>query len=349
MVARAWIMASVSLALASIAGASSPDSFNWGRQQDEWTKDPEFADSKAACRRVGDPVMPAADRPTAAEVRSLKGCNSEDLYYGNNVKIDDVRARHCAAIEAAHDSDGDVMGGRTILMQLYAKGRGVTRNLDLAIGYACTINSSPAEYQMRIAHLQRMKHDTAEFDYCDDVTSGFALGICTYRGSRAAAVERDRSLRTLVAAFPKTSTPLYAAMNAAFDGFLSAHKSEVDQSGTARTMYVIMETDRVRDQFVTDLQRLKAGKWPALSQADARSADTRLNARYRKVLASAGAPDDYSTVRREDIRAAQRAWLVYRDAYVRFAAGAAPTISRDAILARLTRLRLAQLEQPNTP
>jgi uncharacterized protein YecT (DUF1311 family) len=343
-------MAGIALALAGVAGASSPDKFNWGRQQDEWSKDPEFADSKAICRRVGDPVMPMADRPSAAETRALRSCDSENLYYGDNMKVDYVRARHCAAIEAEHDPDGgETLGGRTILMQLYANGRGVARNLDLATGYACTINASPAEYDQRIAHLKRMRDAPDEFDYCDDITSGFALGMCTYRGSRSMAVLREAELRTLVAGFPKTTVPLYAAMKKAFDDFLKAHDGEVDQSGTWRTMVVIMEEDRVRDQFMLDLHRLKDRKWPALSGADARAADAQLNVSYRKALAAAGAADDYSGIRREDIRGAQRAWLVYRDAYASFAAKAAPTISTDAILARLTRLRLAQLEQPNSP
>jgi uncharacterized protein YecT (DUF1311 family) len=41
---------------------------------------------------------------------------------------------------------------------------------------------------------------------------------------------------------------------------------------------------------------------------------------------------------------AQRAWLSYRDAFVRFAAAMPPNIAGNAVLARLTRLRLAQLE-----
>jgi uncharacterized protein YecT (DUF1311 family) len=343
-------MAGVALALAGVAGASSPDSYNWGRQQDEWSKNPEFADSKAVCGRVGDPVMPAADRPSAAEVRALKGCASENLYYGDSVKVDDVRARHCAGIEVARDPDAEEsLGGRNILMQLYANGRGVKRNLDLAIGYACTINATPAEFLGRIAHLQRMSRNPENFDYCDDITSGYAMGLCTYRGSRGSAVERDRNLRTLVAGFPQESALLYVAMKKTFDTFLTAHEGEVDQSGTDRTMMVIMERDKAADQFVLDLHRLKDGKWPALSGADARAADTQLNASYRKLLADTVTPDDYPQVRRSDIRGAQRAWLIYRDTYANFAAKAAPAIPRDAIIARLTRLRLAQLEHANEP
>lgn len=345
MATRAWIMAGIALALTGVAGASSPEKFNWGRQQDEWSTNPEFTDSKAVCRRVGDPVMPLEDRPSAAETRALKGCDSENLYYGDSVKVDYVRARHCAAIEAGHDPDAqDTLGGRTILMQLYANGRGVARNLDLATGYACTINASAAEYDQRITHLKHMREVPDEFDYCDDITSGYALGLCTYRWSRSAAVARDRELRTLAAAFPKGSAPLYLAMKTAFDAFLTAHEGEVDQSGTDRTMMVIMEKDKVSDQFLLDLRRLKAGKWPVLSGVDARAADAQLNASYRKLLAAIVTPDDYPQPHRKDVRDAQRAWLVYRDAYVRFAAMATPVMPADAIVARLTRLRLAQIE-----
>ncbi len=80
--------------------------------------------------------------------------------------------------------------------------------------------------------------------------------------------------------------------------------------------------------------------------AEAKDADDKLNASYRTMLDWAGSKDNAgSTITADDIRKTQRLWLVWRDAYVRFAAAAAPGVSRDAVLARLTRLRLAQFEK----
>ena len=75
------------------------------------------------------------------------------------------------------------------------------------------------------------------------------------------------------------------------------------------------------------------------------AADGQLNAGYRRALAWADGKTNDTTVKAKDIRDAQRAWLVYRDAFVGFAAAAAPGVARDAVLARLTKLRTAELDQ----
>jgi uncharacterized protein YecT (DUF1311 family) len=68
-----------------------------------------------------------------------------------------------------------------------------------------------------------------------------------------------------------------------------------------------------------------------------------MNASYHKAMAWAGDMDNPTTTKPDDIRKAQRAWLAYRDAFNRFAA-AASDASADAVLARLTTLRTAQLD-----
>jgi uncharacterized protein YecT (DUF1311 family) len=70
-----------------------------------------------------------------------------------------------------------------------------------------------------------------------------------------------------------------------------------------------------------------------------------LNVSYRKALAFAAGKDNFSTVKADDIRKAQRAWLAYRDAFRPFAAAAAPHVSPDAVLTRLTNLRTAELDE----
>ncbi len=115
--------------------------------------------------------------------------------------------------------------------------------------------------------------------------------------------------------------------------------------GSGRAGFVIEEQDAVRDQFVVDLELLLTGKWPIASSTDARDADAHLNASYRKTLAWANSIDNMSTIHADAIHKTQRAWLVYRDAFVRFAATASPRTSRDAVLARLTNWRNAQLDR----
>jgi len=337
-------MAGMAVALAGAAGASSPDKVNWGTQQDEYSSDSAFAASKAVCRRLGNPIVPRADRPTPAEARALKGCDSEKLYYGIGVKPDYARARHCAVIEA-DGGDDTVFSGSTILMQIYANGDGVKRNPDLATAFACTLDGAPFENQARVSHMQDLKQHPERVDFCDDITSGLAQGQCAYHNSRMDAVGRDARLNALVASFPPAARAAFAPLKKAFDAFVDAYgDGEVDLSGTARAAFVIEAEDGARDQFLKDLQRLKSGLWLGGNAADARAADVLLNASYRKALTIAGGKDNYTTIKPDDVRKAQRAWLVYRDAYLRFTAIAAPGVTGDAVLRRLTRLRVAQLD-----
>lgn len=312
----------------------------------EWER--SAAETKRICERVGRPKPPAGDRPTPAQARALAGCSAEKLYYGQGVKPDYVKARQCAFLEA-QDNKAEVFAGNTILMQLYANGLGVTRDPDLATAYACLVDGAPAEVEGRVAHLQSLKSKPdPSFDYCDDITSGLAMGYCQARDSDHTAVGRDARITALVATLPAAARSLYAPMKKSFDAFVDAHGDEVDQAGTARAAEVIAEQDKARDQFVRDLDRLASGRWPAASSADAQAADAALNASYRKALAYAANADNVGTIKPDYIRKTQRLWLVYRDAYLRFAAGV-PGISRDAALARLTRLRTADLDRIANP
>lgn len=317
---------------------------NWGQERSALTTGPQYAKSKAICRRLGDLDPPQSDQPTAAQRRALTGCNSEKLYYGEGSKPDYVRARQCAFIEA-EGADDSIFGGSTILMQLYANGLGVKRNLDVATSYACDLDGSVAESDGRVLHLQALKTKPGPFDYCDDITSGLAEGYCQSRSSDQAKVGRDARLKEMTANLPAVAKSLYPPMTKAFEAFVDAHgDGEVDQSGTARAAMVIAEQDSVRDQFTKDLKRLLAGQWPAASAADGKAADAAMNTSYQKALVWAGGKGNFSTIKPEDVRAAQRAWLPYRDAFVRFGLATSPKIGLDALLTRLTKLRTAQLE-----
>ena len=318
---------------------------NWGTERSELTSGPEYAESKAICRTLGEPVAPPSDRPTPAQRAALSDCRSEPLYYGEGRPVDYVDARWCAFLEADRGG-GDTFAGSTILMQIYANGFGVPRNVDLATAYACQIQGAPAESEGRVLHLQTLKSKVEQFDYCNDVTSGWAGSECTARASTLAAFTRDAKIAALVAQLPQSARGQYDRLRQALEGFIEVHGAgEVDQAGSGRAGFVIEEQDAVRDQFARDLERLLTGKWLVASGTAARDADAHLNASYRKTMAWAGSNDNMSTIHPDAIRKAQRAWLIYRDAFIRFAAVAFPRVGRDAVLAYLTNLRNAQLNR----
>lgn len=330
-------------ALALLAAPADPP-YNWGADTDSYTQGREFAGSKAVCRRLGAPRPPPADLPTPAQRPGLKGCDAETLYYGEGARPDYVRARQCAFTQPADD---EVFGGATILMQVYANGLGVAKDLDLATAYACTIQGAPFELKGRVDHLQSLKArpEKGRFDVCDDITSGLMQGHCQRRRSTIADRVRDGRLAALVARLPPSAKPLYPPLKRAFDAFLGAHGGgEVDLSGTARAAQTFEEEDTVKDAFLKRLGQLTSGRWPLATPAEARAADAGMNAAYRKTLAAAAGKDNLTTIKPDDIRKAQRAWLAWRDAYVRFARAAAPGVSAEAVLAELTGDRTAQLD-----
>ena len=131
--------------------AAAPAQQNWGDDNEPFTQGPEFAASKAVCRRLRGLTPPAADRPDAATAVALTpSCNAEALYYGIGIPADPVRARECAFIEQdagkASPYDAGRFGGTAMLMTIYANGVGAARDLDLATALACQVDGAAAEF-----------------------------------------------------------------------------------------------------------------------------------------------------------------------------------------------------------
>lgn len=307
--------------------------------------------SAAICRKLEGREPPAADQPTLAEMPALKTCNSEALYYGEKGPPDFAKARLCAFQEEG-DGQGTsrtegVFSGATILMQLYANGLGgVRRDLDQATAYACAIDGAPAEIEGRVRHLQALKAKPAarRFDYCDDITSGLAEGFCAARAAEIAKKGRSAKIAGLEARVPAAAKPALAALRKAAAAYVDAHGGEVDESGTARAQMVIDDEEATRNAFTAHLAQLLDGRWPAVSPAQAKAADEALNAAYRKALADYGSKENLTTVKPDDVRKSQRAWIVYRDAFVAFANAVGRTVPPDAIAARLSRERADDLK-----
>jgi uncharacterized protein YecT (DUF1311 family) len=309
------------------------------------------ASSPAICLRLEGRDPPAADRPTAAQRRALKGCDSEALYYGEAGPPDFTKARLCAFID---DDEGrgtsateDVFSGQSILMQLYANGLGgVKRDLDQATAYACAIDGAPAEVQGRVAHLQALKTrpEAKRFDYCDDITSGLAGGFCAARD--AVIAKRGRAARTagLEARVPASARPALTALRKTAAAFVDARGGEVDESGTARAQMEIDAEEATRNAFTAHLAQLIDGRWPQASVAQAKAADAALNTAYGKALAFLASKDNFSTVKPGDVRKAERAWIAYRDAFVAFARAASPGGPPQAVAALLSQERVKALQ-----
>jgi hypothetical protein len=335
----------LAVALAIAAAAEPP--WNWGDSKDEWASSGDFETSKSICRKVRGREPPPADRPDPATARSLKGCSSEALYYGIGMPADPVRARQCAFLEAEGD-EGGVFSGRTMLMTVYANGRGAKRDLDVATHLACGIAGAPMESHGRVTHLAELEAKAwkgQDFHYCDDVTSGLAMGYCASHGAAIAGARREAALAAMVTGWTAQEKQAFARLRTTHSAYVEAHGSgEVDLSGTARAAIAIGAEEALRDELVEVLERLRSGRPLPTPAARLRAEDAALNAAYRKRLKEAAEAGDHpGAVTPAGIRAAERAWVRYRDSFLAFAAIKFPRVPRAELAAWLTRQRTALL------
>jgi uncharacterized protein YecT (DUF1311 family) len=344
MIRTALVLALLSVATGAAAG------------EPPWREASIAPEVREACERVARLPDPPADRPTAADTATLKGCSSIDLYDGVGRAADPVAARKCAYLERpkVEADGGPTLAGAAVLAMIYANGLGVRRNPDQAIRFSCSASWAPAELDGRVTHLLQLKANPAcgsgsgkagvcAFDFCDDITSGAMGGVCSSRGSRLAAAQRTGRLAALQARFTAPQRTVFARLEQAMQAYATAHgEKETDLSGTLRGAFIVEAADAVRDAFEADLKGFEAGRLPAGGTAELARADAELNAAYQAAMRVQY--PEISGIRPQGIRDAERAWLAYRDAFARFAASRWPGLSADALKARLTRDRTALLK-----
>lgn len=304
-----------------------------------------------ACAAAAGTTIPKADQPDATARARLAGCDSQGLYYADGGKPDYVDARLCAFLER-EQGDELVFGGSSVLMMIYANGYGVVRNLALAKKFACETEGAPAELDGRLAHLDAMAQASrAEepFDLCDDITSGYMMGFCARRAADAATVDRNQRVNALTAAWSPEVRAGFAKVRAAADAYFDAVvDGEVDMSGTARGAMAVGARETLETAFAEALSAFERGALPQGDAAAFAAADKALNAAYAETMRrykADSAEGITGTVTPDGIRAAERAWITYRDAWVAFGAQKYPAVPADAWRTYFTREREKALKE----
>lgn len=302
-----------------------------------------------ACMAVKDVQMPAGDRPTAQQKKAAANCHAEEMYDDVKNSRDRTAAdwRNVLACAAAED---DV----STLMMLYANGLGVPRNLPLAVKYACRTGGAPAEAEGRVDFLAAQGKDSklSNFDLCDHVTSGLMQGFCTARWERQQAKLRDRQREQVASSFNTAELAEYRKLEKAAAVFAENRGDrETDASGTARAAMMIAATAEQKDAFLALLKTLEKDTAHRLPPYDATQTDQELNKQYQRIMSAKPQPDNdldrlgYSTVTKTDVKVAQRSWLAYRDAWVRFARVRYPQLDGRSVAAYVTAQRVPQLRE----
>jgi uncharacterized protein YecT (DUF1311 family) len=296
----------------------------------------------AICDAADRAQFPPRDLPSAAARAEVEPGDARRFYYGIGTRVDYVRARHAAFVERDR-GDTLVIGGSAILMMLYANGQGVKRDLDLAIKLACAVGDAPAEIEGRVMRLQGMKSGggTTHFDLCDDITSGFMMGHCRALKEEREGKGREHELEALLAKWPAEDREAFDALKSAFDRFVEMRTSnEIDLSGTDRAAAIVEAEATMKQSLLQTLKRAEQGKLSTRDAHDYSKADAELNSAYQRALASDFAD---STVSAAGIKATEKAWIRYRDAWVALGARRYPSVPGDAWKTWLTRERIEQL------
>jgi uncharacterized protein YecT (DUF1311 family) len=302
------------------------------------------------CSQVEFATTPAGDNPTKQERQRLQGCSSDSLYYGYSNPSDSVNARKCAFLQIEQDHFDGPFDGFPTLMTIYANGEGVTKNLDLALKFACKDEGwAPSEYEGRILHLDSLRRDHAvnnKFDYCDDITSGYMEGVCASTNAAIKKAARTKRIAKLMDSWSERDKCEFEKMQTIWQGYLGASAEEVDQSGSARNAMTVENEESQEEDFFTSLLEFKQKKFPTYSNDDFIQTDREMNLLYKRIQKMSRDKSTlmWGTVTKENIRIVQKAWLKYRDAWIAFAKQKYPSVSASAWKTWLTRTRIAQMK-----
>ncbi len=311
--------------------------------------------------RAAGVVLPhAPDRLpwSVAQPAGETGCQGESLYYGKSPHRF-VEARACVLAKLglfragtpkteASAAQSAAAGGATdpadidreglILAMVYANGEGVSKNLPLARRFLCDygpgIGGDTGPEQLKKFDVLMLAGK--RLDMCGNQIE-FGRGVaydCLGMEQGRRDEEIGRREHAILTAASSAEHHAFLQLREAWEEFHSAYGSMDDALCAGGTgCGPITEGDDLEftASWLAALKAIEAGPAPALhaNAADFGKLDRELNQRYHQSLEEFKDCEAGSECVAETIRAADRAWLVYREAWVRFGAVRWPSLSAD--------------------
>ena len=280
--------------------------------------------AKQICASVKDVEIPAADRPARAEESALAGCSSVDAYFGFGGPVDPVKARKCALAEIDRDARTP-LGGKTILMMVYANGKGVHRNFDLALKLACTIGGAPGDAAGRVHQLDRLKKENwtgDNFSICAHSSGHELYEQCAILQERFDQIERDQKFDELTVDWSARDRKAFHSFLAQAEEFFHVQAMNgVNLEGT----FEVSEEAFLKNGLLAALEQFERGELPGHSAAELQHAEAAESAAYLRT--QTGSVAAWGTVTRESVKKSEEAWRRYRDAWISFARQKYPSVS----------------------
>ena len=282
-------------------------------------------------------------------------CDEQTLYYGFGKSPNFQAALQCAYWHRAHPEvpvNSSLEGAGTLAM-LYANGDGVPRDYMLAIRFACEVgNRGGSNAQERIGRLEALRDGKlpsgTSFDLCDEQMSGAMEAYCSELSLKQGDVGRTQRIAAVEAGLSQQAQTMLPTLQAAETAFEHARiKGEYPGGGgTGSAGFELEDRNRLREQFVINLERFSTGKLPKASSEIRQVAQRELDGAYAAALAvprDPNAPFGEPTV--NGIERTEAAWQELFEQWMLFVPVAFPALSQDAVATELLRLRIHQLKK----
>jgi hypothetical protein len=283
--------------------------------------------ARQLCAAVSNVELPSADRPTQVEEKALASCSSIDAYFGFGQPADPAKARKCAYAELDR-GDKNLLGGKAVLMMVYANGKGAARNYDAAIKLACEFGGAPGDDAGRVYQLDRLKKANwagNNFSVCDHSSGRQMYEQCAILSERFDKIERDQKFAELIAGWSVPEKKAFKAFMEEADRFIKIQANNgVNLEGT----FEIQEEIFQRNNLLSALQGFERGELPTYSAEESKRAEAAENAAYLKT--QTGPAAQWGTITSASVRKSQDEWQRYRDAWLTFAKRKYPSVAEQS-------------------
>lgn len=294
------------------------------------------------CAKVKDVDLPAADKPTPAEEKALANCASADAYFGFGQPADPVKSRKCAYAEIDHGSKV-VIGGKAILMMVYANGNGATRNFDAALKLACNFGGAPGDDAGRVYQLDRLKTQNwagNDFSVCDHSSGREMYEQCAILSERFDKIERDQNFNDLISAWKAPEKKAFRTFMDEADKFYKVQAMNgVNLEGT----FEIQEEIFFNRNLLEALEGFERGELPKYSAEEFQKAEAAESASYQRT--QTGDQTQWGTVTRQSVQKSEDAWQRYVKAWISFGKQKYPSVTEQSWKAWLDTDRTVMLKR----
>lgn len=298
--------------------------------------------ARQICASVKGVTLPDADRPTLDEEKVLAGCVSVDAYFGLGQSEDPVKARKCAYAEIDRGARSP-LGGKAILMMLYANGKGVARNYDAALKLACSLGGAPGDDAGRVYQLDRLKKANwagDNFNVCDHSSGREMYEQCVTLTERLDKIERDQKFNELISSW---TTPEKKAFHTFMDEAEKFFRVQAGNGVNLEGSFEIQEEIFLRNGLLTTLEQFERGELPKFSHDEFLRAEAAQQTAY--LSTQNGKVARWGTLTPESVKRSQEAWLRYRTAWIKFGRQKYPNVSVESWETWLDQERIVTLQR----